>query len=139
MKLLSIALLASSTVVNAWWGKGHLLVSRMAHDILKEKSPKTIEQVDDLLAVLKKSDPDWTVKEGKHPLVECATFADDIKYKGGGYQKGWHFIDQPYLDQGGKISDFNFTADVHNITEAIDDITAWFRGTPGYDSTYIYQ
>jgi hypothetical protein len=37
------------------------------------------------LAILKKSDPTWTVKEKDYPMVECVTFADDIKYKGGSY------------------------------------------------------
>ena len=72
-------------------------------------------------------------------MVECATFADDIKFKGGSYQKGWHFIDTPYLDEGGKISDYNFTFDDHNITEAISGIVDWFNQAPGYDQAYIYK
>lgn len=59
-------------------------------------------------------------------MVECATFADDIKNKGGRYQQGWHFIDIPYLDQGGKISDYDFTFDQHNVTEALGGIIKWF-------------
>ena len=37
----------------------------------------------DLLKYLEDDDPDTTVKEGDYPLVECATWADDIKYHGG--------------------------------------------------------
>jgi hypothetical protein len=88
---------------NAWWGNGHLLVARVAYELLDQQ---TIDQVEDILSVLKKSDPSWTHLEGDHPFVECVTFADDIKYKGGSYQSGWHFIDTPFLDEGGDISDF---------------------------------
>ena len=80
----------------------------------------TIDQVESILSILKKNDPTWTKKEDKHPFVECVTFADDIKYKGGSYQSGWHFIDTPFLDEGGDISDFpDFKPDSHNITEVI--------------------
>jgi len=77
--------------------------------------------------------------EKDHPFVECATFADDFKYKGGYYQKGWHFIDQPYLDEGGKISDYDFTADTHNVTEAINGLIGW-EGNLGVEAgkkTYV--
>ena len=51
----------------------------------------------------------------------------------------WHFINIPYLDEGGKISDYNFTFDVHNITEAIDEIVAWFNRAPGYKDGNAYK
>lgn len=102
MKFLQTAVLAASAgFASAWNSKGHVLVARIADLILEEKSPSTITHVEDKLSYLKKSNPDWTKKEGNHPLVECTTFADDIKRKGGGYQSGWHFIDTPYLDEGG--------------------------------------
>jgi len=55
--------------------------------------------------------------EGNYSFVESSTFADSIKSKGGAYQKGWHFIDIPYLDQGDSIDNYpNFEFDMHNIT-----------------------
>jgi hypothetical protein len=36
-----------------------------------------------MLAVLKKADPDCTKLEGDYPFVESATYADEIKAKGG--------------------------------------------------------
>lgn len=72
-------------------------------------------------------------------MVECVTFADDIKYKGGGYQSGWHFIDTPFLDEGGDISDYDFTFDTHNVTEAITNLAAWVNKDDGYESTYEYE
>lgn len=140
MKLaLAFTLATMASQVQAWFGKGHLLVARIAYDILDEKSPETIEKVENVLKILQESDPSWTQKEGDHPMVECATFADDIKGKGGAYQSPWHFVDRPYLDQGGQLSDFNFTIAPHNITEAINGITAWFNRAPGYQNSYIYQ
>ena len=80
-----LLLLVLATTANAWWGKGHLLVARVAYDILQKDAPEIIANVDEVLAFLEKSDPSWTVKEGDHPFVECVTFADDIKNKGGMY------------------------------------------------------
>lgn len=70
---------------SAWWDNGHLLVGRIAQDILAAQNPDVLAKVEDVLAVLKKSDPSYTQYEGKHPMVECATFADKIKYRGGAY------------------------------------------------------
>ena len=134
--------LVTSALINgaaAWYGTGHLLVARIAHDILEKESPQTITDVEAALAVLKKSDPKFTAHEDKHPMVECATFADDIKAKGGAYQSGWHFIDQPYLDEGGSIDDYDFKFDDHNITEAMSGLTNWFNHKKGYESSYEYQ
>lgn len=92
---------------SAWWDNGHLLVARIAQDILAAQNPTVLAQVEDILGVLAKSDPSYTQYEKDHRFVECATFADKIKYRGGSYQSGWHFIDQPYIDDAGKtIADF---------------------------------
>lgn len=73
-------------------------------------------------------------------MVECTTFGDDIKYKGGGYQSGWHFIDSPYFDQGGSASDFpDFKMDDHDVVEAITNIGNWFRKSGDYKNTYTYE
>jgi len=135
---LSVAsVLLSST--NAWWGTGHLLVARIANDILLEESPTTLNKAESVLAILEKSDPSLTKDEGKHPFVECTTFADDIKGKGGSYQAGWHFIDTPFLDEGGKISDFDFKPDSHNVTEALTALTNWVNKEGSYQDSYEYQ
>jgi hypothetical protein len=77
-------------------------------------------------------------------MVECATFADD--WNNGtsyAYQDTWHFVEQPWLDQGGKMSDFNFTAQPHNITEAIKTIVQCFHeindDSSNCSGSYIYQ
>jgi hypothetical protein len=38
--------------------------------------------------------------EKDHPFVECATFADVIKQKGFDDQSHWHFVDNPFMDDG---------------------------------------
>lgn len=95
--------------------------------------------IESRLQYLKNSDPSWTVNEQDHPMVECATFADFIKYKGGSYQKNWHFVDNPYLDQGGSLSDYTFVEDMHNITMIMPGITHWLKQEGDYTQEYAYQ
>ena len=135
----TVAIAALLNETGAWWGNGHLLTSRVAYEILSADSPDTITQVEDILSILKKSDPSWTKSEQDHPMVECVTFADDIKSKGGSYQSGWHFIDTPFLDEGGDISDYDFTFDAHNVTEAITAIKDWVNKADGYKDSFEYQ
>ena len=132
MKFAVIAAALAGTT-NAWFGTGHLLVARIAENILNEKAPEQLEKVKTVLSTLETTDASLTKHEKNHPFVECATFADDFKYNGGYYQKGWHFIDQPYLDEGGKISDYSFVPDAHNVTEALNGLVNWFD-EPSADS-----
>merc|ERR1719453_653049 len=124
MKAIAIVSLLLS-VATAWWDHGHLLTALIAEKILLEEDAGTHEQVINILETLKIADPKWTTSEDKHPMVECATFADEIKSKGGSWQRGWHFIDEPFLDEGGKIGDYNFTFDSHNVTEVINALKMW--------------
>ena len=69
-----------------------------------------------MLSVYSNSNPSMTSLEGDYPFVECSTFADEIKAKGGSYQSGWHFIDTPFLDEGGSVDDFpGFVFDDQNV------------------------
>lgn len=89
----------------------------MAYDILESDHPQALAKATNLLKVYSAAHPDKIVKESSYPFVECATLADDIKRTGGGWQSDWHFVDTPFLDEGGKPSDFgNFGASDHNIT-----------------------
>jgi len=73
-------------------------------------------------------------------MVECTTYADDIKYHGGAYQSQWHFLNIPYYDDpGSKPSDYKFKAPTHNITEAMDGIVAWLNKKGSYKNSYIYK
>ena len=46
--------------IRAWYGSGHLLVARVAYEILQKESPLTVDNVEKTLLFLKNSDPDWT-------------------------------------------------------------------------------
>jgi len=137
MRTLAVAALVNGA--SAWWGKGHLLTARVAFDVLQKEGQDTIDNVLNGLAVLEASDPNNTKLEGKHPFVECVTYADEMKSKGGSYQSGWHFIDTPYLDNSQDINDYKFKADSHNITEALHSLTDWFNRDGDYKSSYEYQ
>lgn len=125
--------------VSAWKFASHLLTARIAYDILLKESPVTIVDVKHILDILEVDFPTWTDKEGNYSFVECATFADDIKTTIGSFQQSWHFVNIPYLDEGGKLSDYNFTVPAMNSTDAITAIVDWIKKTPGYDQSLYYQ
>lgn len=80
------------------------------------------------------------MKERDYPFVECASLADDIKYRGGGWQSDWHFVDKPWYDQGGKAEDYpEFKINPTNLTLIIPEITMWLRGEEGYQNTTAYK
>ena len=127
----SIILFVGVNQVNAWWGKGHLLVARMGYDLLAKENPAALEKANELLSVYTKNS-----NEKSYPFVECATYGDDIKGKGGAFQAGWHFVDTPFLDEGGKISDFPFKKDAHNNTEAMVNLDKFINQQSGYQNLY---
>lgn len=74
------------------------IVARVAYNHLQQEAPEALKAANEVLSTYKNAHPDMTKLEGNFPFVECATFADEIKAKGGAFQSGWHFIDTPYLD-----------------------------------------
>ena len=80
------------------------------------------------LTYLKKYYPDITTEENNHPFTECADHADHIKGLGYKAQADWHFVDQPYLDKGGDISDYNFTFGEVNLVEALTTCVLIVKG-----------
>lgn len=127
----------------AFWQYGHLFVARVAYDKLSFSQPgkAALDKATQLLQVYSASNPSMTNLEGNYPFVECATFADEIKAKGGTWQSGWHFVDQPYLDQGGSINDYpGFKFDTDSIDKAIPDIINWLSGNSAsnYQSSFVY-
>lgn len=59
--------------------------------------------------------------EGNYPFVESATFADDVKAKGGSYQSGWHFDDNP-LWLSGSASNYNIKKEPENATVIVPQL-----------------
>ena len=76
----TIAAIASNA--NAFWGTGHLIISRQAEAILTEEAPEALSAALEVLVPLAKYYPTLTDGEKDHPFTECANFADDIKGKG---------------------------------------------------------
>ncbi len=64
------------------WCLNFIIVARIAYDHLAAESPATLKQANSLLTAFSDS---TTTSEGDYPFVECATWADLIKYKGGGW------------------------------------------------------
>ena len=83
MKFLKTTIIALASTVEAWSGPAHLLTARIAQEVLTKRNPAVVTKVEGILSVLK--DNGFPVREDKHPFTECATFADDIKYHGGGW------------------------------------------------------
>jgi len=75
---LTLAVMTASQV-EAFWGTGHLLVSRYAQAILEETNPAALQSALTELAALTKTHASLTKGESSHPFTESATFADDVK------------------------------------------------------------
>lgn len=117
-----------------------MLVARVAYDILQQEAPQALSQANNLLSTYAQANPSMTSAEGDYPFVECAIFADTIKSKGGSFQSEWHFVNTPYLDEGGSVNDYpkfqNGDNNVHNAIAAIND---WLTGASGYQNSFVYQ
>lgn len=137
----AFSIAALTGAANAFWGTGHLLVSRHAQAILEAENPAAFNWALDMLTTLREDDPVLVTEENKHPFTECATFADDIKGKGFWWQSDWHFIDLPYFSQGNDISDYpNYKMSTRDVVQALGSLTDWIKGVPGADdSVYAYD
>jgi hypothetical protein len=56
-------------------------------------------------------------------MTECATFADNIKETGYSWQTPWHFIDQPYYDQGD--NGYPFLPSEYDVIGALTNLSDW--------------
>jgi hypothetical protein len=115
-------------------------VATQAQTLLEAENQAVLNAALAELAPLKKYYPDITTDEGSHPFSECATFADNIKAEGYDWQSGWHFIDQPYLMQGGTLADFNFEMDTEDIKDCLSNLYEWLAGIGSeYENSTYYQ
>ena len=88
MKQTSVAIFTAAAIsgeARAFWGKGHLLVSRVAESVLQTQESSVLEKALEELSTLTQSHPDMIELEKDHPFTECATFADEIKGSFGGF------------------------------------------------------
>lgn len=56
---------------------------------------------------------------------------------GYGWQSDWHFIDQPYLNEGGSMDDYDFEYASEDCTDALDSLTKFLSGK-SVDSSDAY-
>ena len=103
-------------------------MSRQAQAIIERQAPEVLEAAIEVLRPLQKNFADQTKDEKDHPFTECALFADNIKDTGGDWQFNWHFKDQPYLDQGGSLDDFDFVQSPYDVTHALHSLTRYLKG-----------
>jgi len=119
-------------------------VANVAQNVLQENNQAELDAALAQLKYLQDFDPELVYREDMYPYIECATFADDIKYHGGGWQGDFHFVDYPFIDQAGKdSSDYpdSEKKSSRNITEAIKSIVGWIGQKDGdaYLNSYIYD
>lgn len=56
------------------------------------------------------------------------------------WQSNWHFVNTPYLDQGGTVNDFpNFKPDPHTVVLDIPEIMNWLMKKGDYTNSFVYQ
>lgn len=85
-KITSVAAVAVACLfssVSAWKYQSHIMVARLAYDILQKENPKALAGAEKILSAM--AGETITNSEDKYPFVECASFADQVKYKGGGW------------------------------------------------------
>ena len=104
MKLLIFFVLFLEAI-RAWNLQTHMIIARIAYDILEKESPDALRIAEEILSLY--SDDVTREEEGLHPFVECVTYADMIKYRGGSWQKGWHYDNLPFFSNGTDASDYD--------------------------------
>ena len=92
-------------------------MTRIAYDILFEENPSALVAAEELLAVYEDDITDW--KEDHYQFVEGSTWADDIKYRGGGWQSNWHFVTKAWINDGSKEEDLSIKDYPKNISLAL--------------------
>jgi hypothetical protein len=111
----------------AWWSTGHMLAARIAYDKLTAENPALITRANTVLSHL----ASFTTVEKDYPFVECATFADDIKSKGWDDQADWHFVDNPFFDDGYNKADWYPNA--YNVTWELGELISALKGAKGVE------
>jgi len=74
-----------------------MVIARIAYDILSKEDPATLSKAKALLEMYQ----DQVIKEKESKnfaFVECATWPDEIKMRGGSYQSSWHYKNKPFVD-----------------------------------------
>jgi hypothetical protein len=99
-----------------------------------------LNRANDLLDVYSRTNKGMTPHEGSYPFVECATFADEIKAKGGRFQSSWHFVDTPYLDtEGDSIGNYPlFKFEDESIDKVIPALIEMISESEDYQNSFFF-
>jgi hypothetical protein len=62
-----------------------MAVANIAQNLLITNDQASLDAALTELSALQAYDPDYVYREADYPYIECSTFADDIKYHGGGW------------------------------------------------------
>jgi hypothetical protein len=76
----------------------------------------------------------FTSLEKDHPFIECATFADEIKSTGFDDQAQWHFVDNPFMDDGYQK---DVAPNVYNGSWEIGELISALKGAKALRSGYV--
>lgn len=71
-------------------------MATIAQDALMREDPVALFWAQDILRLY--SDEHTAKNEGKYAFVDAVTWADDIRRDKGSWQRDWHFIDIPIID-----------------------------------------
>ncbi|CDW73384.1 p1 s1 [Stylonychia lemnae] len=112
------------SVSQAWWRNGHLMTARVAYDQLSKTHPHVLEKANQMLKGLS----DYTTFERDYPFVECASWADEIKNQGLDLQSHWHFVDDPFFDEGYQKPDWY--PEAYNVTWALKEFVKYLSKDP---------
>ena len=126
--LLAVALLLVAQPTFAFWSTGHMIISRIALEEIKNKDPSMLASIQEKIDVLTQFS-----KEGNHSFVESAVWADDNKGISWGEFSDWHFVDTPVI-----FPDFEGETEIENMnaTWAIYEMekTLGNKNKPSFDS-----
>lgn len=89
---LLLALLVLAAPTYAYWSTGHMIISKIAYEEIKNKDPKMLAEIEKEIGLLK----EWSM-EGNHTFIESAVWADDNKAVAWGAMSNWHFVDTPVI------------------------------------------
>ena len=107
---------------------------------MMEQYPESHDKVEAMLQYLWDAEgSDLMPYEDTHHFVEAATFADDIKYHGHAWQSDYHFLQQPWIEEG-EASDYELPTKTRYLTNAIPNLVAMIGEKDGTDylSSQIY-
>ena len=75
-----------------------------------------------------------------YTFIEAATWADDIKKGSGSWQRLWHFVDIPYVDQNADLKKIELKQNhTLNISRAMPELFGWLCGKESVESSPIIQ